>query len=208
MLGLLDHPDAFKVRKLYEFDGMTDGIEYKDETLTPMSAEYAEYLKDQINMFYRTPYGFTYDASTGILKILCHYLAGWELYSNEIEIKEFAAVGQLQINENFKQAQDSLAGGAIMIAPPVSEDYWLFRVPLFKDQAILGFPKFGTIGIGFAQEEDWNTNLPYQMDTEEIVNHIYHNKKYGKITRGMVRKAVKIVQEFAAEVMSAEEETL
>jgi hypothetical protein len=65
--------------------------------------------------------------------------------------------------------------GTIMLAPMVNEGYWSFRVRLTDTQAIVGFPKFGTIGIGFADEEDWNTNLPYSSDAERIASHIWHN---------------------------------
>ena len=53
-------------------------------------------------------------------------------------------------------------GGVLMVTPALSESYWAYRVKLSDKQAMLGFPKFGTIGIGFAIEEDWNTNLPFR----------------------------------------------
>lgn len=61
-------------------------------------------------------------------------------------------------------------GGVIMITPALNEDYWAYRVRLSEKQAIVGFPKFGTIGIGFAvEDDDWNTNLPYSgCSAEEI----------------------------------------
>ena len=44
-------------------------------------------------------------------------------------------------------------------------------------QAIVGFPKFSTIGIGFMVEDDWNTNLPYQSGAKKIWEHIKHNRE-------------------------------
>jgi hypothetical protein len=44
------------------------------------------------------------------------------------------------------------------------------------DQAVVAFPKFGLIAIGFQREKDWNTNLPSSLSAEEIYNHIKHNK--------------------------------
>ena len=82
----------------------------------------------------------------------------------------------------------------VLICPPVNEDYWIFKVELFKDQAILGFYKFATIGIGFAQEEDWNTNLPYTCNAKEIYEHIRHNKKYKEITKKQCIKAIELIQ--------------
>lgn len=89
-------------------------------------------------------------------------------------------------------------GGIVMMAPIVDEDYWAYRVQLSDTQAIVGFPKFTTIGIGFAVEEDWNTNLPYKVDTEAIFDHIAHNKGDDSITDedcltaiGMIQQAVR-----------------
>lgn len=93
--------------------------------------------------------------------------------------------------------------GPIMITPPIDEDYWTYRVQLAGKQAILGFPKFGTIGIGFAVEEDWNTNLPYTCGTEEIYEHIEHNKGDDAITREDCLAAIKLVQDAATQDWSA-----
>lgn len=88
-------------------------------------------------------------------------------------------------------------GGLIALTPPLDEDFWEYRVRLSDTQAILGFPKFFTIGIGFAQEEDWNTNLPYLVATEEIFGHIIHNKGDDSISDDDVRQAIRMVQEAA-----------
>ena len=85
------------------------------------------------------------------------------------------------------------------MTPPIDEDYWAYRVKLSETQAIVGFPKFGTIGIGFAVEEDWNTNLPYQSETDAIFNHIAHNKGDDSISDDDVREAIRLVQEAATQ---------
>lgn len=105
---------------------------------------------------------------------------------------------QIEFNEKFKAANDTFSKGnvSLMITPPLSEDYWVFRVKLFKDQSLLAFPKFSTIGIGFAQEEDWNTNLPYTCTSTEICEHIYHNKQYDEITKDQVMQAIELLQPF------------
>lgn len=111
---------------------------------------------------------------------------------------------ELEISSKFKdEIQSKLKEthiGNIIVTPPINEDYWLFRVKLHKDQAILGFPKFFTIGIGFALEDDWNTNLPYPSEAEHICDHIWHNKKYKEITREQVIKAIKMIQKASAEM--------
>ncbi len=88
--------------------------------------------------------------------------------------------------------------GAVMITPSVGEDYWSYRVRLTDRQAIIGFPKFNTIGIGFAvEDEDWNTNLPYTCGTEEIYEHIAHNAGDDLILRADCIEAIRLIQEAA-----------
>ena len=82
----------------------------------------------------------------------------------------------------------------ILVAPLVNEDYWIARVVLYKDQAILAFPKFMTVGCGFAQEEDWNTNLPLGCPAEMIYRHIKKNKKYDEITDEACLEAIQALQ--------------
>ena len=78
-----------------------------------------------------------------------------------------------------KSPMKNQAGHLIMMTPPISEDYWLYRVAVGDNQAIIGFPKFNVIGIGFQIEEDWNTNLPKSEGAEAILNHIWHNRGKG-----------------------------
>ena len=64
----------------------------------------------------------------------------------------------------------------VLMTPPITADYWAYRVQLTDTQAIVGFPKFFTIGIGFADEPwSWNTNLPYTQSAEAITEHIWQN---------------------------------
>ena len=102
---------------------------------------------------------------------------------------------KLEINKNHIKDNGIIANGAIMITPAIGEDYWSYRVKLHKDQAILGFPKFMQIGIDFAQEEDWNTNLPSMCPAKEIFNHIKHNKKYDEISDEDCIKAIEMIKE-------------
>ena len=107
---------------------------------------------------------------------------------------------QLEINTRHIAPERAIRVGehsSILLTPPINEDYWLFRVKLFEDQAIVGFPKFGTIGIGFAQEADWNTNLPAHKPAQEIYEHIKHNKKYAQISDEECLEAIRLIQETA-----------
>lgn len=84
--------------------------------------------------------------------------------------------------------------GPVQITPPINEDYWQYRVRVSETQAIVGFEKFSTIGIGFAQEEDWNTNLPFPCPVEKIYDHIKHNKGDARIRRETCLRAILMVQ--------------
>jgi hypothetical protein len=85
--------------------------------------------------------------------------------------------------------------GPAMLTPPIDEDYWTYRVKVSETQAIVGFPKFATIGIGFAVEEDWNTNLPYTCDAVQIYDHIAHNKGDDAISREDCIAAIRMIQD-------------
>lgn len=83
--------------------------------------------------------------------------------------------------------------GVVLVAPLVDEDYWSYRVKLSDTQAIVGFPKYNTIGVGFAVEEDWNTNLPYSVGVDRLFKHIKHNKGDKTILDTDVRRAIKLI---------------
>lgn len=95
------------------------------------------------------------------------------------------------------QADKTVRANGVLMTPPITADYWTFRVRLTARQAIVGFPKFSTIGIGFALEEDWNTNLPYTRGAEEIFKHIAHNKGDEAITREDCLDAIRMIQDAA-----------
>lgn len=102
----------------------------------------------------------------------------------------------LEINKKFAPTNQEvgIVSPHILMTPAIGDDYWKYRVKLCKDQAILGFPKFGTVGIGFAKEEDWNTNLPFRCEVEKIYNHIKHNKKYKQIKKSDCIKAIGLIK--------------
>lgn len=87
----------------------------------------------------------------------------------------------------------------IMMTPAIDEDFWSYRVLLSETQAIVGFPKYTTIGIGFAVEEDWNTNLPYRCSAEKIFDHVRHNKGDEAIPDEVVMRAIEMVRQGAAD---------
>lgn len=109
----------------------------------------------------------------------------------------------LEVNENCidKTVKDVLTNDrgehcGLMICPVVSKEYWLFRVKLCKDQAVLGFPKYGMVGVGMALEGNSNTNLPLcpigtaEENGKRIARHIKVNKKYESITVQMIEDAI------------------
>lgn len=85
--------------------------------------------------------------------------------------------------------------GSLALTPPINEDYWAYRVRVADGQAIVGFPKFSSVGIGFAVEEDWNTNFPYTADADEIYEHIEHNRGDDAITREVCVAAIRLIQD-------------
>lgn len=101
---------------------------------------------------------------------------------------------QLEIRD---QPNETIHAGGGLFTPAVHDDYWVYRVRLSDKQAIVGFPKIVTIGIGFAVETDWNTNLPYTCDAERIYEHIECNKGDHSISREDCVTAIRMVQEQA-----------
>jgi hypothetical protein len=107
---------------------------------------------------------------------------------------------KIEYNANFVKGNDSFAGGRILVTPPLNEDYWVLRVPLTDKQAIVAFPKFTLIGIGFQVEDnDWNTNLPSNCEAEEIYEHIKCNKGDDSISDEACIEAIQLIQKELAE---------
>ena len=109
----------------------------------------------------------------------------------------------LQVEVNAKQwiERDILVGRThVLMTPPIDADYWLVRVPVTATQAIVGFPKFGTIGVGFQHEADWNANLPYSCEAVQIWEHIRHNKNDKRITRKRGVAAIELLQQTLREL--------
>jgi hypothetical protein len=97
--------------------------------------------------------------------------------------------------ERKTQPDRTVHVGPVALTPPIDEGYWTYRVRLTDTQAVIGFPKFGMVGIGFAVEEDWNTNLPSGCSTEEIYQHIECNKGDDSITRERCIEAIRMIQD-------------
>lgn len=105
---------------------------------------------------------------------------------------------KLEVSDGVEPEKMGHIAPGVMMTPSVGEDFWYFRVRLNEaGQAILGFPKFSTIGVGFAQEEDWNTNLPYTTDAEKIWSHIEHNKADPAISDEDCLAAIRLIQSAA-----------
>jgi hypothetical protein len=116
-----------------------------------------------------------------------------------LEIREDSRIQAVAAKCNL-----SVGGSVLMVTPPINEDYWLFRVKVSEDQSIVGFPKFGIIGIGFAKEEaDWNTNLPSQTPALQIFNHISHNKGDDSIPDARCIQAIEMIQEAVKQLRAA-----
>lgn len=103
---------------------------------------------------------------------------------------------QVEYNKEAIKEDSPICVGKSLVAitPAIGEDYWLIRVPVSENQAVVCFPKFFTIGIGFQKETDWNTNLPYTCSSEQIFNHISHNKGDDSITDESCIEAIELLQ--------------
>lgn len=103
----------------------------------------------------------------------------------------------LEVDTNLQRSKDTFVAGKmlVMVTPDINEDYWMFRVKLSSKQAIVGFPKFSSIGIGFSKEIDWNTNLPSNCEAEYIFNHIKVNKGSKLIKDEDCIRAIEMIQE-------------
>lgn len=109
---------------------------------------------------------------------------------------------QIQYNSKIVKDNDNLGNG-LLITPPIDEAFWMMRVPLSDTQAIVCFPKFGIIGVGFQHEEDWNTNLPWTSKAEDIFEHISHNKGDDSINDADCVEAIKLIQSALRELEAA-----
>ena len=95
--------------------------------------------------------------------------------------------------------------GPAAFTPAIDSDYWIYRVRLTETQAVVGFFKFATVGIGFAVEKaDWNTNLPYRCDAEDIYRHIQRNTGVEPIDRATVLVAIEKIQTAAHRLMKTD----
>jgi hypothetical protein len=137
----------------------------------------------------------------------------------------------LEVNSSFKATKEDLGlslSPCIITTPAIGKKgYWLYRVKVSKTQAVIGFPKFYTIGIGFQKETDWNTNLPkfytigigfqketdwntnlpFKVPTKEIFNHIKENKGKGPKDEDCIQ-AIQLIQNAAKKLTQTQLENL
>jgi hypothetical protein len=104
------------------------------------------------------------------------------------------------IEVNAEHADMTAHIGNLSICPPVSGDYWMWRVPVAPDQAVVAFKKFSTIGCGFQREDDWNTNLPLSCDARKIFDHIKHNKQCDATDEECIA-AIEALQDLASKAL-------
>ena len=75
---------------------------------------------------------------------------------------------------SWSKARQARAKAAKMpvVGKDLSEDAPMMFVRVANGQQIIVFPKFGTWGIGFENADDGNTNLPWETEAAEILDHI------------------------------------
>lgn len=105
---------------------------------------------------------------------------------------------ELKVERSAEQPSAEEAGelGQVLMTPALSPDYWQYRVMLTETQAVLGFWKFGMIGVGFAVENgSWNTNLPHCEDADRLFSHIEINKGEDQIPDEDVIEAIRLIDQ-------------
>lgn len=105
----------------------------------------------------------------------------------------------VEVNANAPGNRTGVMGEGnrlVMVTPPISAGYWTHRVQVSAKQAVVAFPKFTTVGIGFQHEDDWNTNLPYLCSAEEIYEHIKRNRRGAR--KDTCIAAIRLLQEEVA----------
>ena len=120
-------------------------------------------------------------------------------------MKPYLEINQNCIDKTAHYTSDSgIEQVSMMVSPTTGNDYWMFRVKLCNDQSVLGFPKFGMIGVGMAiEEKSSNTNLPLCplytpfKNATRIAEHIKCNKKYKSITFKMIVDAILLIEQGA-----------
>ncbi len=100
---------------------------------------------------------------------------------------------KLLVNDKSKDTS-RIPGTNLYVSNTNFDDSWKYKVKLSQKQSIVGFKKFGTIGIGFLEEVDGNTNLPSSTSAEEIYNHIKVNKLDRKIKKETCIAAIRLIQ--------------
>lgn len=115
-------------------------------------------------------------------------------------------IDELMLLRRIDVADDTMidfgGGVSIGIGRGGDEDYWAYRVQLTDKQAVIGFPKFGTIGVGFLREnDDWNSNLPYSSPVVMIADHIRRNRFVDgeDIPRANVERALTMIRDAVGE---------
>lgn len=130
-------------------------------------------------------------------------------FEHQLKIKLFDQVKDdypLVLEHNPSVRDESVISTNIAITPPIENpEYWMFRVKVSSDQAIVAFPKFFTMGIGFQVENDnYNTNLPYKCGLDVIWDHIRCNKGNSSIPDSRCIEALKMVIDACVRFKNAE----
>jgi hypothetical protein len=93
-----------------------------------------------------------------------------------------AKIWDLRVEFNSAVLKHEDPSPVAMMTPSLDEDFWLMRVPLTDHQALVVFPKLGSMGCGYQLEEGgWNVNLPLDGNRDferhvKLVQHIDVNR--------------------------------
>jgi hypothetical protein len=108
-------------------------------------------------------------------------------------------IDDLKLRRRAEEDQTRV-GPNLSIGRSGGDDYWAYRVDLSDKQALIGFPKHGTIGIDFLHNR--GEDLPYSVNPERLADFFAPGRLLGGdavIPREHVIRAIKMIREAVVE---------
>lgn len=82
---------------------------------------------------------------------------------------------------------------AFIMTPQLTPDYWTYRVALSNGNAIVAAPEFGTLGIRYQIEDEYNVTNRWDYTANEIEALIRRNRP-ANTTREEAMSAIRKIQ--------------
>lgn len=108
-------------------------------------------------------------------------------------------IEDLKLRRRAEEDQTQVAPN-LSIGRSGGDDYWAYRVDLSDKQALIGFPKHGTIGVDFLHNH--GQDLPYSVNPERLADFFSRGRLLGgdeTMPRANVIHAIKMIREAVVE---------